>query len=386
MTLQLGEKIKSLRKNYGRTQEALADALGITSQAVSRWEQNMAYPDMELIPAIANYFGISIDELFGYENARDKKVDEIIARINAYGIKARSDSEWVDECVGILREGLMEFPQNEKLMITLADTLTEAGWRTYHEWVYYDDEGYLQHNYDRHKDNSYWLEAVKICEKLIGITHDNEIFTRAIHILVLLYRNFGENEKAVAYANRMPSLDDSREILLASATDGKEGARYIGESLLKMTAAFAEQLIYGLMVNKNNYETDMPIEKIKGAIALFYLVCEDGNFGEYHGELIKLYLYLSRVEWERGYHDEAFVSLDKALEHARALEGLLDGKEHYFTAALVSLVKCRSGEPVRIAETLPDDWPFWYKPDYSQVEKEIKADPSWGEWVKKTKL
>lgn len=141
MTLQLGEKIRSLRKQYGRTQEALASALGITFQAVSRWESNLAYPDMELIPSIANYFGITIDELFGYECERDKKVNDIIARVDAFGIKARSDGEWVEECVSILREGLAEFPHNEKLLITLADTLSEAGWRRQGEWLYYDEEG-----------------------------------------------------------------------------------------------------------------------------------------------------------------------------------------------------------------------------------------------------
>ena len=384
MTLQLGEKIKNLRKRDGRTQEALADALGITSQAVSRWEQNAAYPDMELIPSIANYFGITIDQLFGYDCERDKKVDKIIARIDSYQIRSRGDDEWVDECVAILREGLTEFPQNEKLLITLADTLCEAGWRRHHEWLYYDDEGYMQHSYDKHKKNQFWLESVKVCESLVNMTRDNKIFTRAIHILVLLYRNFGENEKAVSYANRMPQLKDSKEILLASATDGREEARCIGDALLKMASAFSEQLIYGLIVNKHNYETDMPIEKIKGAISLFYLVCDDGSFGEYNGQLIQLYLYLSRVQWERGYHDEAFESLDKALEHARALEALLDGNEHYFTASLVSFVKCKSGYPVKIAASLPTDWPFWRNPDCTQVEKEIKADPRWAVWVEKT--
>ena len=107
--------------------------------------------------------------------------------------------------------------------------------------------------------------------------------------------------------------------------------------------------------------------------------------GEYHGDLIKLYLYLSRVQWERGYHDDAFVSLDEALKHARALEELLDGKEHFFTAPLVTFVKCKTGTCScgEIAETLPEDWPFWCKPDYSQVEKEIKADPRWEKWVNK---
>jgi hypothetical protein len=117
---------------------------------------------------------------------------------------------------------------------------------------------------------------------------------------------------------------------------------------------------------------------------LFYLVCDDGNFGIYYGKLIQLYLYLSRVQWERGYHDEAFESLDEALKHARALEKLFDGKEHAYTAPLVSMLKTERSEPKKIAADLPEDWPFWCNPDCSQVEQEIKADPRWNEWVKKT--
>ncbi|MBO4920720.1 MAG: helix-turn-helix transcriptional regulator [Lachnospiraceae bacterium] len=71
MRIMLGEKIKELRKRDGRTQDDIATALGITNQAVSRWEANKAYPDMEMIPAIANYFHVSIDELFGYSNDRE---------------------------------------------------------------------------------------------------------------------------------------------------------------------------------------------------------------------------------------------------------------------------------------------------------------------------
>ena len=384
MTLQLGERIKYLRKRDGRTQEALADALGITCQAVSRWELNAAYPDMELIPSIANYFGISIDELFGYKSDRDRRIDEVIARVDAYGIKARGDDKWVDECLSIIREGLAEFPQNEKLLITLADTLSEAGWRRHKEWLYYDDEGYIQHNYDQHKKNEYWIESVKVCENLVNTAKDNTIVTKAISILVLLYRNFGETEKAVAYANLMPELKHSRELLLAAATDGKEEARYIGDALLIMADKFAQQLVYGLINNVNYYKTDMPIHKIKGAITVFDLICDDGNFGEYNGTLIQLYLYLSRIQWERGYCDDAFKSLDKALNHAKALQLILDGEKHGYTAPLVSMSTFETAAATEIAKSLPDDWPMWCNPDYSQVEKEIKSDPRWTAWVAET--
>ncbi len=127
MKLTLGEKIKELRKRDGRKQEDLANVLGVTNQAVSRWEKDGSYPDMEMIPAIANYFGITIDELFGYENDREKKIAAIIQKVDKYDIKHSDDGNWVEECISILRDGLAEFPNNERLLITLADTLWEAG-------------------------------------------------------------------------------------------------------------------------------------------------------------------------------------------------------------------------------------------------------------------
>lgn len=384
MNLTLGEKIRELRRRDGRTQEMLAEALGVTGQAVSRWEAGGSYPDMELIPSIANYFGISIDDLFGYSSDREKRIDEIISRVDATNYLARGDDDWVDGCIAILREGLAEFPQNEKLLIKLADVLSEGGWRRHQEWLYYDEDGYIQHSYDIHKKNTLWVESVKICERLADTAHDKTTAEKAISILVLLYRNFGEYEKAAAYAKRMPGLNKCRELLLAGAADGKDEARYVGDALLKMASKFAEQLVYGLITNRHYFESDLPIQKIKGAIALFDLICDDGNYGGYNSDLIKLYLYLSRVQWERGYHDEAFLSLDKALGHAKALEALADGKEHSLTAPLVSFVTFNIGSASDIARQLPDDWPFWCNPDYSQIEKEIKADPRWKLWVEKT--
>ena len=83
MQITIGKNIKDLRKRDNRTQEDLAKALGVTNQAISRWESNGGYPDMELVPAIANYFHVSIDELFGYHGDREVQIQAIADKAGA---------------------------------------------------------------------------------------------------------------------------------------------------------------------------------------------------------------------------------------------------------------------------------------------------------------
>lgn len=62
-----GKTIRHLRQCKGATQEHLAEHLHISCQAVSKWENEAAMPDIMLLPSLADYFGVSIDELFGYK-------------------------------------------------------------------------------------------------------------------------------------------------------------------------------------------------------------------------------------------------------------------------------------------------------------------------------
>ncbi len=67
MNHSMANQIKILRKARGVTQEEMGTALGLSYQAISKWENDAALPDVQMIPKIAEYFGISIDELFGYK-------------------------------------------------------------------------------------------------------------------------------------------------------------------------------------------------------------------------------------------------------------------------------------------------------------------------------
>ncbi len=67
-TIKLNEQIAFLRKQKGLTQEELANALGVTNQAVSKWEAAQCCPDIQHLPDLAKIFDVSIDELVGYKS------------------------------------------------------------------------------------------------------------------------------------------------------------------------------------------------------------------------------------------------------------------------------------------------------------------------------
>ena len=387
MKISITENIRELRRNSGETQEETAACLGVTAQAVSRWETGIGYPDMELIPVIADHFGVTIDSLFGTSGERKRRIDNILAQTETAETEYQLDDSKCDKSIQLLREGLAEFPGDERLTYRLAQTLSSTGWLRHREWMDYGEDGHIRHCFDIHKKNEYWNEAAKLFEKLIGAS-DSGIRAGSIFGLLILKRNIGEYERAEELAAMLPSLRYSREIMLASAVDGTKQAGYLGEALLELAYEFAEQMMYALVNDIGNYGSDMPIEKTKGAIAVFDLIGDGGNIGLYEREVSYLYMYLSRLQWERGYKDEAFGSLYLALERARRFDmfASADKAERRYAPPLLRYSVCRSDIYMdsgrSLAAELPDDWPMWCNPDYSKVEREIKADPRWEEWRK----
>ncbi|MBE6954141.1 MAG: helix-turn-helix transcriptional regulator, partial [Ruminococcaceae bacterium] len=59
--MTIGKNIADLRKNSGITQEQLAETLGVSSQTISKWENEITMPDIMLLPVIAGYFDITVD-------------------------------------------------------------------------------------------------------------------------------------------------------------------------------------------------------------------------------------------------------------------------------------------------------------------------------------
>lgn len=82
MEKTIGKKLYELRKQSGFTQDYVAEKLGVSAQAVSKWENDIACPDIMTLPNIANLYGISIDELFKNEEVKSNVKFEKTEKIN----------------------------------------------------------------------------------------------------------------------------------------------------------------------------------------------------------------------------------------------------------------------------------------------------------------
>ena len=102
MKLTIGENIRNFRKKNDLTQEAFADRLGVTYQSVSRWENGATYPDLELVPVIANILGLTVDELLGIPQIeKEKRAEETFDELRRECLKEQYDA---DKIIALLRD------------------------------------------------------------------------------------------------------------------------------------------------------------------------------------------------------------------------------------------------------------------------------------------
>ncbi len=122
MKICIGENIRRLRKERNLTQESLAELLCISPQSVSKWEREEAYPDIEMLPSIANYFGITVDVLLG----NDKILTE--QRIQTYLEDYRrltAEYDWTERehILEFARKAYQEFSYDFRIMMLYVNAL-----------------------------------------------------------------------------------------------------------------------------------------------------------------------------------------------------------------------------------------------------------------------
>ena len=166
----------------------------------------MCYPDVSLIPSVANYFHVSIDALFGYQNDREGKINEYARE----ALRRMIEGNDATETIQYLRKCLEEFPGESKLKHHLASALTSKGFQ------------------EPDPKNPYLEEAAAIYEDL---SKENP---ETVGSLLHVYAHMGELDKAENKASVQPRVELSKEVLLASHSEVRKAAQYRGEAILSL--------------------------------------------------------------------------------------------------------------------------------------------------------
>lgn len=370
MQLNLGNKIRELRRRDGRTQDALAEALGVTAQAVSRWESGGSYPDVEIIPAIANYFHISIDVLFGYHDDREEKIKNILDRATevlsqqGFTMCQGSLSEDVKACIDMMREASEEFPNEPKILLKLAQALHMWGWHKYGAKVCTDDAtGIIENNVEYNAQNIYWKEAMRVYEKVLKSNPSPEDYKIAVCQITQLYCRMGEYEKAKALADDQSSLIICKELLLPLATVGEEKARYQGEKITALLSQLQLAISESIALRPDVSTSEYGRQLLLSVINLYETIFADGRCGKYHWDIGHLYQNLAHYAASNNEDGDTVLDyFDKGFDHCKEYQRICNEDEYGYSAPLVSNLKSLSK-----GELAPVGQDFW--------EKEIKRYP-----------
>ena len=385
MQLNLGTKIRELRRRDGRTQDNLAEALGVTAQAVSRWESSGSYPDMEMIPAIANYFHVSIDELFGYHDEREEKIKNILNNATkiltkqGFTMYQGSLSDDVEECVNMLRAASEEFPNEPKILLKLAQALHMWGWNKYGgKGRPADSTGIIEYDSDSNAKNVFWQEAIRVYEKLLKSNPSSEDREIAICQITPLYCRMGEYEKAKALANDQNAIIICKELLLPMATVGEEKARYQSERIMALLSnlrfAISESVALRPAVSSSEYGRQILLSVIK----LYETVFIDGRCGKWHWDIGHLYLTLAHYELDNdGSMEKVLNYFDKGFDHCKEYNRIYNEGEYQYSAPLISaLPKIDKGD---LAPFGDDFWGKQLRTFQKNIVEEIRKKPKYAE-------
>ncbi len=290
--MSFGKTIKKLRRERDMTQEQLAEILSISPQAISRWETEMAMPDISLIAPLCNLFDVTSDELLGIDlTKKQEAINRICEEAEKYSTRG-----YLEEARKILEDGLVQYPENLDIVYNLMYVAFGQG----------NSKKYLD-------DTITWGE--KILEKS---TNDAQR-QGAIQILCYSYHDAGRLEEAVKMAESMPYISISQECLLSQIYSGSRGydaKQSEAYNLLQFLSSRLCCMQTKLDSGEWAYTSEECALLRDKQIALLHLFFENGDFGFYHTHLCDTHREQAIYYAKQGDGENALKHLSLAAEHA----------------------------------------------------------------------
>ena len=294
MNIKIGAIIKRLRAKNNITQETLATAIGVTPQAISRWEAEGGYPDIELLPSLADFFSVSTDELLGYKlYQREEAIANIKKEMSRLAEVGR-----IEERMAFARDAISRFPADFVIKENLAVCL-------YHLW-------------EDTQNTELIKEIENLCSSVVTDCKDEDTRYIAINILINLYGKTKQVEKAMQAIDLLTPMKYCREAAKSSGIGDGNTELYIQDEIDKLTDHLGTAISNYTLSNDlpNDPSTwDKKIEMLTISNQLYKMIYGD-NLMFYHVRLSRNYWLISTFQMAQGKKDEALVSLERMCYHA----------------------------------------------------------------------
>ena len=275
MTIYLSDNIKSLRLEKGLTQETLSEFLGVTSQSVSNWERGESYPDITMLPEIAGFFKVSVDDLLGVNRAEDE--EEIIKELEAYdNIR---DEKLKLEIINRLKE---KFPNDFRILLRYMSCLV--------------------HFKENTPENI--AKIIAIYENINQNCSNDKIRISAKRHIVELYKGLSEKEESgITFEDcekiikEMPRMRDGQEMFCfyypQNYPNGDEIImNTIEEQLLLLNTVYSHYFHYNGFFYDRNFSDEWVLSAFKAELDFLNFVYDDGHYGKMWRTVIYNYGHL----------------------------------------------------------------------------------------------
>ena len=314
--MDLGNNIKSLRTKKKMTQEELAELLGTTSKSVSRWEQSLTYPDISLLPFIANIFEVTVDDLLGVESIKqDEYVNELKKQADQYAMNNDYENE-----LKLWKEAYKKLPNNEEVKIYLISVMNTINILT--------------------NEVKYSSEIVKLAESILDKSTNNIIRINATQCLVDLYSQMDNIEMAEHYCKQLPKdLLYTRNVMQTRYLKDEKLLTSIQMNICDLVSEIERESEFVIYNNRMKISNEYKKEYLERLIKIQELVfVKDNDFGYNAVPIIFNNIELAKLEIKTtNKEDVVIICLNNIIN---AVNYIIKFKPHKIKSPFMNNIEC----------------------------------------------
>ena len=361
-----GEKLRNHRKKLGFTQEEVAEKIGVSPQAISKWEAGAASPDISHLVPLANIFGVTLDELFDRgKDTEERDLSEYLKKEQLL-----SHDGLIEERLQLWQEAAAKYPNNHTCLRYYANAL----WKVrYLDSIPFDTR------------TEYLGKSIAINKRLVEEADELSVRFGALQILVFSLSDpsfpFADEEQAVYYAGLAPSFSCSRQLFFERA--------YFTEENREKSLGICHQNILSMFDYASHRIRTQPwatpeerIEAFETVVKLWNTLIPDGNFLFYHCRLAETHTSLANNYAILGNREKVLENLSAALHHATAYESQQPGEVYYtvpwLSHAYADCAKSSKSAPItqteQLKNALSNQWYDFLRddPDFIAIADALK--------------